>query len=374
MDFNLHMPVEVISGEGCVRAGGKRLRALGRRCLVVTGGSGARESGALDDMLAALKGAGVEATVFPGIGQNPLVSQCQQAAYTAEICRAEFLVGIGGGSVMDAAKAAAWLAANRIEQVEALFAGTLRRPPLPLVLVGTTAGTGSEVSAVAVLTLDTALPGGPGAGCKKSVTHPNCYARLVFADPRYTDSMPRRVTVSTALDALSHAVEGFLNPACGSVTAVFAQQALPLISGGLQRLVREETPPDKALRDRLFYGALWAGLVLNAAGTAYPHPMGYVLTEDFSIPHGMACAVFLPSLTLRAEEHLPERARRLFELCGGREAYYGLLEALVDVPVTMTEEQLARYAVRWEGLKNFERTPGGFTAQEAVALARELFG
>lgn len=144
MDFTFYMPVRVLSGPGCVRAGGELLRGLGRRCLVMTGGRGAKESGALDDMLDTLKQAGVDATIFPGVGQNPLVSQCQQAAYAAEICRAEFVVGVGGGSVMDAAKAAAWLAANRVEDTARLFAGTLRRPPLPLVLVGTTAGTGAR--------------------------------------------------------------------------------------------------------------------------------------------------------------------------------------------------------------------------------------
>lgn len=133
---------------------------------------------------------------------------------------------------MDAAKAAAWLAANRIEAVEQLFAGTLRRPPLPLVLIGTTAGTGSEVSAVSVLTLDRDLSDGTKAGRKKSITHPNCYARYAFADPRYTATLPRRATVSAALDALSHAAEGFLSPSCGDVTASFAEKALPLISGG----------------------------------------------------------------------------------------------------------------------------------------------
>lgn len=373
MDFNWYMPVQVISGRGCVRTGGHLLRNLGRRCLILTGAHGAKESGALDDMLETLREAGVEATVFPHIGQNPRVSQCQQAAYTAELCRAQFLIGIGGGSVMDAAKAAAWLAANRIEQVEPLFAGSLRRPPLPLVLVGTTAGTGSEVSAVSVLTLDADLPGGPKAGCKKSVTHPSCYARLVFADPSYTASMPRSATVSTALDALSHAVEGFLNPQCGDMAAAAAEKALPLISEGLRWLAENPGRPGGAMREKLFYGSLWAGLVLNAEGTAYPHPMGYVLTEDFGIPHGMACAAFLPSLTRRAERWEPERAARLFALCGGKEAYDRLLAAHVRVPVRMTEEQLREYASRWQDLKNFARTPGGFTAREAVDLARELF-
>ena len=215
MDFTFHMPVQVFSGPGCVGERADLLRGLGRRCLVMFGGRGARESGALDDVLDALRRAGVDATLFPGVGQNPLVSQCQQAA---------------GAAVMDAAKAAAWLAANRVEDTARLFAGTLRRPPLPLVLVGTTAGTGSEVSPTAVLTLDMDMPGLGGAGCKKSVTHPRCYARYAFADPRYTAAMPRGTTVSTALDALSHAVEGYCNPAWVRPTPTPSAISSPRIS------------------------------------------------------------------------------------------------------------------------------------------------
>ena len=88
----------------------------------------------------------------------------------------------------------------------------------------------------------------------------------------------------------------------------------------------------------------------------------------------MACAVFLPAFTRRAEQYAPERAAALFALCGGREAYYALLDRLIQAEhVRMTAEQVEGYALRWPGLKNFARTPGGFTAEEAAALYRELF-
>ncbi len=368
MDFAFHMPVQVISGPHCLSGGGERLKQWGRRCLVVTGGHSAKVSGALDDALAMLEKAGIEATVFPGIGPNPLLTQCQAAAAAAEACRADFLLGIGGGSVMDASKAAAWLAANSISDETRLFEGKLRHPPLPLALVGTTAGTGSEVTAVAVLTVDRDRR-------KRSVTHPHCYAKLVFADPRYTDSVPYPTTVSAALDALSHAVEGWFAPACGDVPSLFAEKAFPLLASGLAALAAHPGElPGTGQRDALYYASLCAGMVLNATGTAFPHPFGYILTEDFGIPHGQACAVFLPALTRRAEAVCPDRAARLFSLCGGRERYYETLAALTDADVRMTDEQITGYAARWPGLKNFARTPGGFSPEEGIALFRELFG
>lgn len=367
MDFTFHMPVQVVSGPGCLSRGGERLRAWGRRCLVVTGQQSARTSGALGDALAMLEGAGIEATVFPGIGPNPLLTQCQAAAAAAEVCRADFLLGIGGGSVMDASKAAAWLAANGISDETRLFEGTLRHPPLPLALAGTTAGTGSELTAVAVLTVDRDHR-------KRSVTHPHCYAKLVFADPRYTDTVPYPTTVSAALDALAHTVEGWFAPACGDLPTLFAEKALPLLGDGLSRLAAHPGElPGRPERDALYAASLYAGMVLNATGTAFPHPFGYILTEDFGIPHGQACAVFLPALTRRAEEVCPDRAARLFELFGGRDRYEQTLAALTVSGIRMTEEQIAGYAARWPGLKNFARTPGGFSPEEGVALFRELF-
>ena len=370
MDFTFHMPVQVFSGEGCLKAEGEgeRLRALGRRCVIVTGARAAKASGALDDALETLAGAGIEATVFPGIGPNPLLSQCQAAAYTAETCRADFLLGIGGGSVMDAAKAAAWLAPNGSTQGAELMAGRLRQPPLPLALVGTTAGTGSEVSATAVLTLDRERR-------KKSVTAPQCYARYVFADPRYTHSSNRETTVCTALDAFSHAVEGWFAPGCGNVITAFGERALALVSGGLGWLAEHPGLPDAGMREQLYYGSLWAGMVLNACGTAFPHPLGYILTEEYGLPHGAACAVFLPAFLRRAEEYAPARARQLYRLCGGRERVFALLEALTPRPdAAMTAEQVGGYRARWQGLKNFDRTPGGFTPGDAAALYTALFG
>ena len=367
MDFTMHMPVQIFSGAHCLERHGEKLRELGRRCLIMTGRSGAKASGALDETLGLLGRLQIDVTIFPEIAENPLVSSCQQAAYTAELCKAQFIIGIGGGSVMDAAKAAAWLAGNSIGDTEKLFAGTLHRPPLPLVLIGTTAGTGSEVSPVSVLTLD-------DSHRKKSITHPYCYARCVFADPRYTDSMPWSTTVSTALDAFSHAAEGYLNPTCSDIPTLFAERAFQLIAPGLSWLAAHpDRLPDSTMREELFYGSLYAGMVLGAMGTAYPHPLGYILTEDFGVPHGKACAVFLPSLLRRAAQIEPERAARLFALCGGRESLLGLLTALSAVPVSMTPEQIESYSSRWPGLKNFDRTPGGFSVEEAAALYRSLF-
>lgn len=366
MAFSFHVPVQVFGGEGCVAANADVFASLGRRCLIITGAHAAAQSGALDDVRAVLDGRRIEYTVFPGIGANPLVSQCQAAAQAAEYARAQFIVAIGGGSVMDAAKAAAWLANNHIGDVKGLFAASLRHAPLPLVLIGTTAGTGSEVSPAAVLTED-------DTGRKRSVTAPQCYARYAFADARYTASCDRATTVSAALDALAHAVEGYLNPGCGSVPAAAAEQAFSLLGDGLAWLAQNDGLPDAALRERLYDGSLWAGITLAALGTAFPHPLGYVLTERYGVPHGMACAVFMRALLLRGEQYAPDRTARLYALCGGREGLWQTLERLVRVDVSMTAADIAALRERFTGVKHYARSPGGFSADEALALYTQLF-
>ena len=369
MDFQFHMPVRVISGADAVRKHAEVLRGMGRRCVIVTGNSSAKRSGALEDVCAALDHGEVEYRIFDGIGANPLVSACDRAGRLAAEFDADFLIGIGGGSPMDAAKAAAVYAANPDIRGEGIYGydPTCDLPPLPVVLVGTTAGTGSEVSAVAVLTRDS-------DGRKKSISGPFCFAQVAFADPRYTYSVPYEGTVSTALDALSHTVEGMLNPLCGDVIRMYGKRALELIGPALVRMGKEHTLPGAAERERLYYGSLYAGVVLASCGTAFPHPMGYVLTEDYAVPHGRACAAFLPSLVEYAAGTAPEAVREILGLLKmDLTEFRGLVGGLADVHIRMTQEKAEQYASRWPGLKNFQNVPGGYDERRAYELLLQLF-
>lgn len=368
MDFNFHMPVHVVSGEGAVARGSTLLRALGKRCLIVTGATSAKLSGALADVAAALDLWEIGWSVYDGVGQNPLLSACHEAGVVARSVRAEFIIGIGGGSPLDAAKAAAIFAANEQLAPMDLFQRAYPNPPLPLALIGTTAGTGSEVSPVSVLTIDE-------NGRKKSISGEDCYARIAFADPTYTHSMPFGVTVSTALDAFAHAAEGWFNPTLSEPVRLFAVKGLPLLWNGLVWLGKNTHLPDSAMRERLCYGSLCAGIVLSACGTAFPHPLGYVLTEEFGVPHGRACTAFLPAFLARGERFEPDRAQAFYRVLGtDYETLCGVVERLTDAGgVQMTREQIARYCARWEDVKNFRNSPGGFTAAEAGELMTRLF-
>jgi alcohol dehydrogenase class IV len=367
MDFDFYSPIRVLSGKGAVLRHTPLLRAFGGRCLIVTGGSGAVKSGALKDMKAALVSEDIAFDVFSEIGPNPLLSACHKAGALAREAGAQFIVGIGGGSALDAAKAAAVFAANPDFAPTDIYTKE-RRPALPLVLVGTTAGTGSEVGKVSVLTNDE-------TGRKKSVSGADLYPALTFADPTYTGSMPYAVTVSTALDALSHAMEGYCTPKCGDIPALFGEKAVSLIWQGLLQLLETKENPDDAGRERLYYGSLYAGITLAACGTAFPHPLGYVLTEGFGTAHGTACAVFLPAFLRRALQYTPEKAQRLLAAMGtDADTFCRVVKALTDCPVKLTAQEIDTACRRWDEAvpNNFKQSPGGFTKEDAKALLTEL--
>lgn len=361
------MPVHIFGGAGCFREQIDLVCSLGKRCLLMVGSTSAQKSGALNEVLSLLEEHRVDVTIYSGVLPDPPVSQCREAALAAQVCRAQFIVALGGGSVIDAAKAAACLAANSAADTAALFKGELRCPALPLVAIGTTAGTGSEVTRVGVLTRDE-------TGRKQSFRHNTCYPRYAFADPRYTATMPRGVTISTALDALCHAVEGWFSPRADEASRLWARQAITVLMRELEWLMQNKNElPDLAGRERLLYASLWAGMALNAAGVGFPHTMGYVLTEDHGIPHGRACAAFLPAFLERAETVCLAEAERLYAVCGGKEMLFNLVKQAADVTITFTEEQIQSYVARWTiPPANFENTPGRFTAAEAETVLRHI--
>jgi len=361
--FDFLMPSEVLSGEDIVKKA-KIFGGLGRRCVIITGKNSAKASGALDDIRAALDGESVSYSVFDGIMQNPLVSVCREAGLFARGQGADFLIAAGGGSVLDAAKAAAIFALNDLSD-DALFAFKTGKV-LPYVAVGTTAGTGSEVTKIAVLTQDE-------NGEKRSINAKCLYPKFTLCDPKYTYSLSYDFTVSTALDALSHAVEGYFCSLANDLTDLHALKAVSLIAPALGRLSGEIQKP---VRDDLFYGSLFAGLTLNTCGTGFPHPMGYVLTKTFSVPHGKACAVFLPEYIRLGLLACPEKGAPLFAAAGmSQKELEALIQRLLNLPEIVFSMALkARCFARFADMKNFAISPGGFTNAQALALYDRLFG
>ncbi len=363
MNDIIYMPVKCVCGENAVIKNSSFLSKLGKRCLILTGKSGAEKSGALADAQTALENESIVYSVFDKIGENPLISVCREAGEAARETEAEFILGIGGGSVLDAAKAVAIYASNADLEPVDIYKREYANEPLPVALIGTTAGTGSEVTAVAVLTNDE-------TGIKKSISGDDCYAKVAYCDPAYTYSLPYKSTVSTALDAFAHAVEGYFAPKCNETIELWAEKCIPMIYQSLKMLSQgaEITPQ---IREKLYYGSVYAGLVINTCGTGFPHPLGYVLTENYGVPHGMACAAFFAPYIDRCEGFAPEKTAKFVSMTEDIDTVKSVIASLTDLGgIEIGEENAKKYALRWQSVipRNFTASPGGLTQEEAARI------
>ena len=367
MSLYLTEPVTLVSGVNTVMNNSEKLAALGRKCLIVTSGTAAEKSGALADVTTALKKENIGFEIFNSITENPKTSDCFEAGERARECGADFIIGIGGGSPLDASKAIAVYASNpHISSPDLIYSVSADSKPLPVALIGTTAGTGSEVTGVSVLTNT--------QGRKKSVKGKNYYASVVLADSKYTYSMPFSVTVSTALDALCHAAESFLSNKADEKSKEFALNAVSLGWKELVRLEKEKTLPDERQRNALYDASIYAGLAIEKTGCCFPHTVGYFLTEKHAVPHGKACAVFLPEYLRRGLDFKKREAEKLLSVMNTDiDAFEKTVLSLADVSVKLDKSELENYLANWQSAANFDNSPGGFTAENAKELIIRLF-
>lgn len=290
MRYDNYMPVKIISGDNCVKK--YNFSSWGRRCIIMTGKSGALKSGLLADLEKHLTEQLIEYFIFDGILENPTVESCFEAgAYACEF-NANFIIGAGGGSVLDATKAASIFATNPLLEAMELFNATQIITPLPTILIGTTAGTGSEVTPVSVLTINT-----DGVPLKKSYRSHLIYAKVALCDPRYTMSLSWEQTTNTALDTICHLVEALYSVRAGSFEELYALEGLKVgwkaFIKAHWRMVFEKQEVEYSQREQLLYASIMGGLSINGTGTCFPHTLSYALTTIKGVPHGKACAYFL---------------------------------------------------------------------------------
>lgn len=278
--YRYHMPVEVVFGAGVLSDLGKRCRQLGNKPLVVTGKHSARAGGLLDRVCSQFP----EAAVFDKIEENPTTVTCGTGAAFSRNAGCDFVVGIGGGSPMDVAKAIAVLARNPLSWADCFSRDTFEGGVLPIVAVPTTAGTGSEVTPYAVLV-------DPEPGIKRTMRGPDLFPRLALLDPELTVSLPPAITAATGLDALSQAMEGVLSKKATPISDALAFEVCRLIKRWLPRAVSQ--PGDLEARAQMLHAAMLSGVVIAQTGTTLVHAMGYYFTLNCGLAHGLANALLL---------------------------------------------------------------------------------
>lgn len=292
------MPTEAVFGAQSFDSLAERCQPFGQRPLLVTGRHSARAQGLLARAAAMLPAA----LVFDKIEENPSIATCEEGARICAEAGCDFVIGLGGGSPMDAAKAIACLATNADGCAPYFGADKFANRPLPVVAIPTTAGTGSEVTPYAVLVDET-------LHSKRTIAGRGLFPALALLDPALSVSMPPAVTAATGLDALSQAMEGMVSKKATAAGDALALEACRLVRMWLPRAVA--CPDDLEARGWMLHAAMLSGCVIAQSGTTLVHAMGYYLTLEYGLAHGLANALLLAPLFQFNARLLPETVAAL---------------------------------------------------------------
>jgi Alcohol dehydrogenase, class IV len=270
----------------------------GDSVLLVTD-AGLRRLGLCDAALRSLAEAGVSVTVFDAVEADPSLATVLKAVEAGRMAGVSGVVGFGGGSSLDVAKIAALLLGSGENIDEAWGVGQAKGPRLPLVLVPTTAGTGSEVTPVSILTVD--------GDEKRGVSSPILLPDIAVLDPDLTLGLPPAITAATGIDAMVHAIEAYAsrNANNNPLSKMLARQALQLLGANIERAVLDGA--DRQARGAMLLGAMLAGQAFANSPVAAVHALAYPIGGRFHVPHGLSNALVLPHV-LRFNAPQAERA------------------------------------------------------------------
>lgn len=302
--MKFYMPVRVYDEPECVKKHAKEIAQYGSKALIVTGRHSAAACGALDDVIAALKEYGRAYCVFSEVEENPSVETVMKAAVFGTEEKADFVIGIGGGSPLDAAKAAAFLMNRKEFAAEDLYNKDLKADALPVIAVATTCGTGSEVTGVSVLTVHEKQT-------KMSIPH-RIFPVLGLVDGKYLASASRNMIISTSVDAFAHLTESYLSKSADTYSMSAALTGLSVWKE-IKDVLLGKKEPDNEDFAKLMRASTFAGIAIAQTGTSVPHALSYILTYEQKIPHGRACGYSLAGFIGFAEE---KDRRAIYEAAG----------------------------------------------------------
>lgn len=309
--FKYFMPTKILSGEEIVKNNPQDL-ILGKKAMIVTGKTSGEKSGALSDILSVLEENKVEYLVYNHIGNNPTLEEVAEGGKCAREFGADFLIGVGGGSPLDAAKAIAVFAKNppitgSDFDLYDIFLGTHKNKPLPMAAIPTTAGTGSEVTPYSILTLHKEQN-------KKSFSHPDVFYKVAFLDGKYIKNIPLQIARNTMVDTMSHLIEGYTTKRSTPASDYIAIEGLKIL-GTLKDNFIDGNFSDDELQ-KLLWASTLGGMVIAQTGTTIVHAMGYHLTYFKDIAHGMANGLLLCQYLKRAGRVLPQKFEDILKCLG----------------------------------------------------------
>ena len=275
----------ILMGPGSIKELGQEISILkGTKALIVTD-AGVIQAGLIKPAQESLEKAGIQYRVFDEVEPDPRYEIVLKCADVLAEEKADLVVGFGGGSPIDIAKTAAVMATNEGPITEYFGIDLIPRPGLPTIVVPTTAGTGSEVTPIAILSDE-------GEKLKKGIVSAYLFPSVALLDPELTLGLPPQITAATGMDALIHAIEAYTSVNATAITDMLALQAMDL----LYHAIRTAYANGKNLeaRSKMMEGSLLAGMAFANAGVTAVHAFAYPIGAEFHIPHGVANTLMLP--------------------------------------------------------------------------------
>ncbi len=302
----------VVYGFGCLEELESEIKRLhGSRILVITD-PGIKAAGLLDPIAKVLDRAQFSSRVFAEVEPDPSIEVVLKSVETAKAFQPDLIVGVGGGSSLDISKATSILLTNPGSVYDYLGMDLVPAPGVPLVLIPTTAGTGSEVTSISVLS-------DSRDNVKKAVVSPHLFARCVMLDPQLTLGLPPHITARTGMDALVHAIESFTGIRATVFTDTLNLQAIRMIAGNLRRAYANGD--DRQARENMLYASCIAGMAFSNTQNGLAHALALAIGGRFHLPHGLLTAFICPWVMeynlLAAPEKFKQIARAFGENLDG---------------------------------------------------------
>lgn len=341
MEFKYYMPTRIFFEENCIEKNKEALAKLGSKALIVTGKKSAKMNGSYDDMVKVLDELHISHILFDEVEENPSIETVARGAEIGKENKVDFVIGIGGGSPMDAAKGIAVLIKHPEINQETIFTSK-GLDYIPIVAVPTTAGTGSEVTHFSVVSV------------KKEQIKKNLgqiiFPEVALLDAKYTENLPYHITVNTAIDALSHLVEGYTNATINPMTDLYAEKGFAIFKEAFHNLLNNEMT--KEFRENMLLASMLGGLQIAQTSSSLPHGMGHILTFFKKVPHGLANGILMVEY-LKSFKNT-QRVDRMLHIMGlnSIDDLGAILNQLIELKVDITEEEIAEYAAVFVSDKN----------------------
>lgn len=357
-----YLPTMVFQERNAVKNHSEQMAGYGKKALLVTGRNSSKKNGALQDVIDGLEAHHTAYVIFDKVTENPTIESVMEAAGLGRAEGTDFVIGIGGGSPLDAAKAIALMVQNRDTPAEILYQNVKLRH-LPVVEVPTTCGTGSEVTPYAILTRN-------DIQTKQSISH-LVYPELALTDAKYIMHAPDSVIINTAIDALGHMLESYFHTKATDYSRMFAQYAMEVWSEAARVLFGLDAEEEDY--DRLMFASSLAGMAITHTGTSLPHGLSYYLTYHRGIPHGKAVGVFLPSyLRVVSEEYEAQTMMALRALgFGSIEQFAGFIREMLGT-VSLSAEEIRDMVDEMAGnQKKLSAAPVMVTKETLLGMCEE---